>query len=111
MQPSHLRVRARGQGLVQKIEALNASPREFVGREWCEVDGKSALRSVEGDVEVDNRAEYRACVKEGSLWAADEATAAACGVKFDPLFGVAAAEPTPTKRNTRGDDAKKGADQ
>lgn len=36
---------------------------------------------------VDNNSYYRKQVAQGSLWAADETTALACGVKFDPTFG------------------------
>lgn len=38
-------------------------------------------------VEVPNTSYYRKIVRKGALWPADEATAAACGGKFDPKFG------------------------
>lgn len=88
MQPKTLLVRARGNALVQSIESLNANPRKFIGRKWIEADGRHGSDVTGEDVEVRNRAEYRACVREGSLWAADEATATECGVAFDPTFGA-----------------------
>lgn len=90
-----LRVRARGAALVHNLEAVNASPRRFIGREWVIEDGRHGTRPHGETVEVPNRAEYRACVREGSLWAADAETAAECGVAFDALFGEAAPTPEP----------------
>ncbi len=91
MSPKTLLVRARGNALVQSIEGLSASPRKFIGRQWVEVDGKHGSDVTGESVEVRNRAEYRACVREGSLWAADEATARECGVTYDPAFGTSVA--------------------
>lgn len=108
MQSNVLRVRARGQALVHQLEAMNASPRNFIGREWFEQDGKAALRSTNETVEIPNRAEYRTAVKEGSLWAADAETAKECGVTFDASFGE---EPQAAKRIPRSTDAKKGTDE
>jgi hypothetical protein len=85
--PSTLRVRARGTALVCRLESMNASPRHFIGREWIETDGVHALHPSDEDSVVANRAEYRQAVKDGSLWAADEDTARACGVAFDPALG------------------------
>lgn len=45
-------------------------------------------------------------VKDGELFAADEATAKTCGVKFDPTFG---GEETTTKKPTGG--GKTGEEQ
>lgn len=87
MSPNTLRVRARGQALVHRLEAMNTSPRDFIGRDWCVVDGKHGLAPRNEDTEIPNRSEYRTAVKEGSLWAADAETAKECGVKFDPRFG------------------------
>lgn len=87
MTPKTLRVRARGEALVHRLEAMSSSPRQFIGREWCVFEGRDALRPVDGDVEIPYRAEYASAVKSGALWAADKATADACGVPFDPRFG------------------------
>lgn len=84
MAPSLLRVRAVGRGLVPSIENLKANPPAFIGREWCEVDGRPALRPIEPFVEVAARAEYVRAVREGHLEPCDAATAAACGVAFNP---------------------------
>ena len=89
MQKQTLRVRARGAALVQKLEAMASSPRQFIGREWVFVDGQHGLKATGEDVEIADRAEYRQAIREGSLWAADRETADACGVAFDPNFGEA----------------------
>lgn len=46
-----------------------------------------AFPSRKHPVAVPNTNYYRKQVKAGSLWPADEATALACGVAFDPAFG------------------------
>lgn len=94
MVPTTLRVRARGTALVHRLEAMNSSPRQFVGRVWVEIDGKWGLKAVDEDCEIPFRAEYVSAVKSGELWAADQETASACGVPFDSTFGgqFAAAE-------------------
>lgn len=88
MSSNTLRVRARGMALVENVDAIGASQRRFIGRKWQQVDGRWACVPVDGDVEVRDCAEYRMAILDGSLWAADQATADAVGVVFDETFGV-----------------------
>lgn len=89
MDSKTLRVRARGEALVHCLEAMNASQRRYIGRKWVEVSPNTwSPVATEETVEVPNIAEYRACVADGTLWAADAETAAVCGVSFDPNFGA-----------------------
>ena len=98
-----LRVLAKGMAMVPYYESFDAGGRRrFVGRKHDATLG-AAFRDENGvehrqggfppshspvqPHEVDDRAEYRQHVREGDLWPADEATAAACGVRFDPSFG------------------------
>lgn len=83
-----LLVLAKGTALVSHLEALDAGVRRFVGRKHDPSVGPAGgfVPHAEAE-EVADRAEYRQAVKEGDLWAADEETAAKCGVKFDPKFG------------------------
>lgn len=100
-----LRVRARGTALAADYKAAEHSVRRFIGRSLKVVqedlsgDGNHVAGWVPIDeaVEIDARAEHMRHVSDGDLWAADEATALACGVKFDPTFGgevKPAAKPT-----------------
>lgn len=87
-----LRVRARGLALICNHEALEAGARRFVGRSFDPKLGKHGGWPADAEPHtVPNRAEYRANVQEGDLVAADEETAKACGVKFDPTVGDAVA--------------------
>lgn len=88
MEPKTLRVRASGIGHVQDLEALNASPRRYIGLEWAVVDGRYGTKPSGKAVEVPNRAEYRACVKEGALIACDDETAKTCGVPFEAVAEI-----------------------
>lgn len=82
-------VRARGLALIVNYEALEAGARRFVGRVHDPKLGKNGGWPPDAEPHsVPNRAEYRKAVADGSLWAADEATAKACGVKFDSAFGA-----------------------
>lgn len=56
--------------------------------------------------EVSNSNYFRKLVRKGSLWPFDEATAAECGVRFDPTFG--GEYPTLTKTAARKDRGKDG---
>jgi hypothetical protein len=61
-----------------------------------------AFPMVEAVVELPFRREYRDEVQGGALWPADQATAAMCGVPFDPTFGgehpaLTVAAPKPRK--------------
>ena len=98
-----LRVLPRGTAMVPHFEIASAhgSPKRFVGHEFTasgidNVDGEWAQHSRVTEVpsipETDPlfrevMGEYRICVREGSLWAADAETAKYCGVEFDPQFG------------------------
>lgn len=86
-----LRVRAVGNGLVPRFENLKDNTPSFVGREWCEVNGKFALRLRDEPTEVPHRAEYVRAVREGHLEPCDAATAAACGVAFKPYYSALSA--------------------
>jgi hypothetical protein len=104
-QPKTLRVLARGSAMVQDYEALEnpyGGTRRYLGRPHDPKAGElvedpdtkqkkpqGGFVAIEGMVvEAPNRVEYRNEIRrhEG-LWAADEATAQACEVPFDPSFG------------------------
>jgi hypothetical protein len=90
MTPKKLRFRARGNALVQNHERLEARIKSFVGRTYVEVEpGQFGFKPTGADEEVAYRAEYVKACKDGDLYPADEATAEACGVSFDPSFGEA----------------------
>jgi len=111
-----MRVLARGDILVldSLFAVTSGGKRRFVGRSCITADASDKLPSgcvvrevdpvdpgdnfyVEGwarnpspatvPAEGEFGAYYRARVKEGGLWPADEATAALCGVPFDAAFG------------------------
>lgn len=93
--PASLRFRAKGTALVPNYEFEAAGIRAFVGRKFVPVEGEPGrygFAPLAEDVEVPYRAEYVKACKEGDLYPADEATAKACGAKFDPLFGGDAEE-------------------
>ena len=96
-----LRVLARGHLLVMQHEMAGASPRRFIGRtprarenppgshplleaatEWHALNEPTELTTDPQYV-----AEYLREIRERALWPADEATAKAAGVPFDPTFG------------------------
>lgn len=87
-----LRFRARGEALVQNYEKLDANIKAFIGRKFAQVEDRWAFVPTDADEEVPARAEYMKACKDGDLWPADAATAAACGVRFDPNFGVSLAK-------------------
>lgn len=83
-----LRFRARGESLVQNFERLEAGIKSFLGRKFEEVEpGVWGFVPTGKEEEVPYRAEYVKACKDGDLYPADKATADACGVAFDPLFG------------------------
>lgn len=89
MTPKKLRFRARGTALVQNFEKLEAGVKAFVGRKYVEVEpGRWGFKPTGADEEVPHRGEYLKACKDGDLYPADAATAAACGVSFDPTFGA-----------------------
>lgn len=95
-----LRVRARDSAMVPDIDAMEAHVRRFIGRRLDSSLGivykdaenverrQAVFVPIDDAVEVPSYPEYVRSVKEGDLWAADEATANYCGVKFDSNFGV-----------------------
>lgn len=88
MAPKTLKFRARGTALCQDFERLEHAVRRYIGRKFQEVETGSFGFVPTGEAEeVPYRHEYVKACKDGDLYAADEATAAACGVEFDPHFG------------------------
>lgn len=85
-----LKVLARGSALVPRFDADdNAKTRRFTGRTFDPSIGVAGGWPAKSEPEeVPALAEFMFAVRDGDLWAADEATAAACGVKFDPKFGA-----------------------
>lgn len=96
MTPKTLRFRARGASLVQNFEKLEAGIKTFVGRKYVEPSPGLWGFAPTGDEVVPYRAEYVKACKDGDLYAADEATASACGVEFDSTFGVPKAADKPS---------------
>lgn len=89
MTPSKLRFRARGEALVQNLERLEAGIKSFIGRKYVEVKPDLwGFKPTDEAEEVPARAEYVKACKDGDLYPADAATAAACGVAFDSTFGA-----------------------
>jgi len=85
MTPKTLRVRARGDALVQDHERLERGTNAFLGREFREhpeQPGQMAFVPTDKVVEVPYRAEYVLALRNGELDAADRATADAAGVKL-----------------------------
>lgn len=83
-----LRFMARATALVTDPSALERGIRRFIGRRWQEVEaGRFAwVPTGEAQSHEYHRDLVKAC-RDGDLWPADEATAKACGVGFDPKFG------------------------
>lgn len=89
MTPKTLRFRARGEALAQNHERLEANIKSFIGRKYIEVEpGQWGFAPTGEAEEVAYRADYVKACKDGDLWAADQATADACGVAFDSTFGA-----------------------
>lgn len=89
-----LRFRARGTALVTNFERLELGTRSFVGRKWAEVEpGRWGFKPTDEPEQVPYRAEYVKACKDGDLYAADAATAKACGVAFDEEPQTFAGEP------------------
>lgn len=95
-QPQPLRVYARSHAMVQDFERLEAGIKKFFGWKLVqkappkdptnpEDKGEWAFDMTDEVVEVPNKPEYRKCCQEGSLRPADEATAKACGMPFEPI--------------------------
>jgi hypothetical protein len=83
-----LRFRARGTALVTNFAHLEGGKKSFVGRKFVEVEpGNWGFAPTGEDHELPYAAEYVKACADGDLWPADQATADACGVKFDSTFG------------------------
>ncbi len=104
MTPKKLRFRSRGEALVQNHARLEAGIKSFVGRKFLEVEpGVFGFCPTNEAEEVAYCAEYVKACKDGDLYPADAETASACGVSFDPAFGVAkAADKSSAKSAEKG---------
>lgn len=101
---ARLKFHARGTALVTDPIAQERGVRRFVGRRWQEVEkGRWAWVPTEKPQEIDSHQDLIRATRDGDLWPADEATAIACGVGFDPLFGK---EPTQTIRDFKAETAE-----
>ncbi len=95
MAEQKLRFFARGEALVCDFDAMDRTPvlRRMIGRKFEQVTpGQWGWVPTGKAEEVRARAEVIKACKDGDLWPADEATAAACGVAFDPSYDDASAE-------------------
>jgi hypothetical protein len=97
-----LRFFARGTALVADVHAQEHPThpvRRFIGRRWQEVlPGRWAWAPSEKPQECDYHHDLARAARDGDLWPADEETAKACGLAFDPAFG---GEETETIREWR----------
>lgn len=86
-----LRFYARGTALVADVHAQEHpkhKSRRFIGRRWQEIaPGQWGWCPTETPQECDYHHDLARACRDGNLWPADEATAKACGVAFDPDFG------------------------
>ena len=94
-----LRFFSRGTAMCFDLEAQDAGVRRYIGRKHDKTLGHEGKDDYGNKVmsggwpstskaqEVPARGEYLMACRDGDLWAADEETAAYCGVKFDPDFG------------------------
>lgn len=88
-----LRFYARGTAQVTDVHAQERGLRRCVGRRWQEVEkGRWAWCPSDKVDEVEYHHDLVKACKDGDLWPADEATAKACGVGFDPNFGSESTE-------------------
>jgi hypothetical protein len=96
MEPKTLRVRARGDSLVQNYERLDLGVNAFIGRVFKETSpGRHGFAPTNEVVEVPYRAEYVKALREGDLEAADEATALAAGLTFAGDIATSDTDPAP----------------
>jgi len=85
---ARLKFYARGTALVTDPHAQERGIRRFVARRWQEVaTGRWAWCPTEKPQETDAHPDLIRAARDGDLWPADEATAKACGLGFDPTFG------------------------
>jgi len=79
-----LSVRAVGATLVVNYEALEAGARRYIGRDFLPGIGSQGGWPASKDVtKIPVRDEYLKSLRDGSLVAADEATAKRAGIEFD----------------------------
>jgi hypothetical protein len=106
--PKKLRFRARGTALVPNRSAwVSANTRAYVGRKAVDAAGQPGgqpgqlawIPSGEAE-EVDFHPKYKQACQSGDLWPADQETADACRVTFDPTFG---GEAKASERKTQED--------
>lgn len=92
--------------------------RRFVGRTHDPKMGKNGGWPMsaepeevicDGDHELEMLHDYRQAVRDGDVWAADEATAARFGVTFDPDFGGEEPEDHPAHAPETKSEAPHGA--
>lgn len=91
-----LRFLAKGTACVPDPHGTESTPqrRRIVGRTHKEVSpGTWAWVRKEKPEELPFHHDLAKAVRDGDLWPADEASARACGVKFDPSFGGEFAQP------------------
>jgi hypothetical protein len=104
-----LRFYARGTAHVSDFDALERpNPlRRFIGRRLTEMEGgRMAFVPKPDPDEVTARPELVKAARDGELWPADEETARACGVAFDPTF---AGERANAKKKQPAADGKENA--
>ncbi len=85
-----LRFFARGTACMPDPHGAEMTPqrRRCVGRAYVEVkEGVFAWAPTGKPEELPFHHDLVKACRDGDLWAADQATADACGVKFDPDFG------------------------
>lgn len=101
---ARLKFYARGTALVSDPHAQERGIRRFVGRRFQEVStGRWGWCPTEKGQETDPHPDLIRAVRDGDLWPADEATAKACGVGFDPTFG---GERTQTIKDFKAENAE-----
>lgn len=108
MTPKTLRVRPRGDALVQDHERLSAGVNAFIGRRMSELEepGTYGFVPTGEDAEVPYRAEYVKALKDGDLLPADDATAKAAGLSFpDEQQLTRARTLPPPPYDTKGSDS------
>lgn len=85
---ARLRFYARGTALVTDVAAQERGIRRFIGRRFQEVlPGRWAWVPTGEPQAVEYSGDLAKACRDGDLWAADEETARACRVPFDPKYG------------------------
>jgi len=95
-------VRAKGLALVPNHDAFDAGVKRYIGWRYGEVapgSGEYGFKKTDEAEVVSARQEHVRDVKEGALFAADQATAILCGVAFDSTYG-GEVKPAPVKKGS-----------